>query len=55
MYVSDLTRARRGGIEVAGWMADREILVRFLPACGSSDGKEVKEVRAACPGVGSAC
>ena len=48
MYVSDLTRALCGGIEVAGWTADQEILVRFLPACGPSDGKEVKDVPAAC-------
>ena len=49
MFVSDLTRARRCGIEVAGYTADQDIMVRFLPACGSSDGKEVKDVPAACP------
>ena len=37
------TSARRGGAEVADWTLDRKIRIRF-PACGPSDGKEVKDV-----------
>ena len=39
--------AHSGGIEVAGWILDQKIRIRFLAAltaCGPSDGKKVKDV-----------
>ena len=50
------TRARRDGVEVAGWTVDRKTRLT-LTACGPSDGKEVKDVfgrPGARVGVGSA-
>ena len=45
-HSSRITCVRRGDVEVAGLTVDREIRIRFLTltACGSSDGKEVKDI-----------